>query len=195
MPTGEAGAPVAEAAHRPVGDATGDDVAKTGQVAGDVQGQAVAGDPAAGTDAHGSHLAAVAPHTGEPRQALPRQVQRSQYIQRNGLQPAQVPVQVGLVTTQVQNRVQHHLARAVVGDVATAINAVEGVGKSDETVAYVGYRTAAAQGVAARMLADEHRLAVARLPEQQVLMVLLLREELLVGHETGLQQIRVHQVP
>lgn len=187
-------APVAQAAHRLVGEATRHDVAETSQVAADVQSQAMAGDPAAGTDADGGHLAVVAPHTGVPRQTLPRQAQCSQYIQHNGLQLAQVPVQVRLVTTQIQDRVQHHLARAMVGDIAATVNAVEGVGESSEAVAHVGQGAVAAKGVAAGMLTDEHRCVAARLLEQQVLMTLLQRKKLRIGHEAELQQIRRHLV-
>ena len=89
--------PITETSHRPVDYTARHNGGKTGEIARYIQRKTMAGHPPTGTDADGCHFATFTPHTGQAWQPLSRQAQCRQYIQNDGFQPAQIPVQVRLV--------------------------------------------------------------------------------------------------
>src|SRR5438094_929471 len=73
-------------------------------------------------DADAGDLAPSSPHTGIARVALSRDLELGERCAQGPLQSAKVPVQVGLMTGQVENRITHELAGAVEGDVTAALD-------------------------------------------------------------------------
>lgn len=70
---------------------------------------------------------------------------------------------------QVQHRVEHQLARAVVGDLATAIDPEQGRGRVGRIEAKKGGIGAAAEGVAGVVLQHQQRLGAGGIRQQALL--------------------------
>src|SRR5213080_2587693 len=98
------------------------DAPELGEVVRDVQGEAMPRHPLLHVDADAGDLAPSSPHTGIARVALSRDLELGQRFDQGPLQRAKVPVQVGLMTGQVENRITHELAGAVEGDVTAALD-------------------------------------------------------------------------
>ena len=74
---------------------------------------------------------------------------------------------------QIEYRIEHQLARGVVGHLATAVNAVQGQGRGGGIEAQEGLRGAATQGVSGLVLKQEHGVGALG-PVQQPLLQLAL---------------------
>src|SRR5436309_1511257 len=107
--------------HLHTGNPARHDAPELGEVVRDVQGEAMPRHPLLHVDADAGDLAPSSPHTGITRVALSRDLELGQRFDQGPLQRAKVPVQVGLMTGQVENRITHELAGAVEGDVTAAL--------------------------------------------------------------------------
>lgn len=115
------------------------------------------GDPATTADTDGSDLALIQPDPGEPVDALPSKSESLQHIDHHLLKLTQIPVQIRLMTTQIKHGIRNQLTWCVMGDLATAVDPVEGGRGTGWVEAEMGVRRAAAEGVAARMLKQPDR--------------------------------------
>ena len=172
----EPGDPVEQPPHRPIADATGHDRGKARQIAAHIERQAVLADPAARADANGRNLAALQPHPGLPCAALARQIEGGEHIEHHLLKRAQVQMQISAMALQVEHRIEHQLARGMVGDLTAAVDAKQRVGRRRGVKAQKGRIGAAAEGVAGLMLQQQHRLRSVWIGEQALLPGALLRQ-------------------
>src|SRR5438093_1345037 len=108
--------------HLHTGNPARHDAPELGEVGGDVQREAVPRHPLLHVDADAGDLAPSGPHPGIARVALSRDLELGQRFDQGLLQRAKVPVQVGLMTGQVENRITHELAGAVEGHVTAALD-------------------------------------------------------------------------
>lgn len=125
------------ARHGPAGEAAGDDEAEVGEVGGDVEGQAVGGDPLADADAHGGDLGGRTiggydPDAGGFGIAVAGDAVGGEGVDDGLFEESHVAVEAeGLAgirvgeAFEVEDGVGDDLAWAVVGDVAAAVGFVE----------------------------------------------------------------------
>ena len=130
-------------------------------------------DPAPRPHTDRRQLAALEPDPGEPIDPLALQIQTRQHIDHHLLELAQIQVQVSAVALQIEHRVEHQLARSVVGHLAAAVNAMQGQGRCGGIEAQKGLRSAAAQGVAGLMLKQEHGVGALGMVQQPLLQLAL----------------------
>src|SRR5204862_73257 len=100
-----------------------DDAGEVGEVGGDVEGEAVGGDPARQVDADRGDLVLARPDAHE---RLPLPCLRGYAIVGEGadehlLEVAHVAADVAPVRAEVDDRITHELPRPVIGDLAAAV--------------------------------------------------------------------------
>src|SRR5258708_28589063 len=109
-----------QAGHAPVGDAAGHDQGEGGEVGGDVEGEAMGGDPARDAHPNGADLLLTHPDPGEPGNPSGLNPVVPAGADQHLLQVADVAVNVAPIGREVQDPRCHHLTRPVVGDVPPA---------------------------------------------------------------------------
>jgi hypothetical protein len=117
------------------GEAAGVDEGKVGQVGGDVEGQAVQGNPAAKFNTHGTDLGGtcgierprgrgverVDPDAGGSRVAVADEVEAGDGVDDDLFKQAHVGVEVEVVVIEGNDGIGHELAGAMESDVAAAV--------------------------------------------------------------------------
>src|SRR5690606_12526520 len=109
-----------------ISDPAGDDRLEVGEIRTDVEGEAVGSDPAGrNPDSDRRELSVVDPDAGEALDAasLYSQIEKSE--DQDLLEIAEIPVEVASLHWKLQDGVADQLARSVVGDIATAPDAVD----------------------------------------------------------------------
>ena len=170
----QAGNPIAETSYGPPGDAAGNNSLKPLHGATHIQSNPVLGDPAPAPHTDGRHLALSEPDPCESGESLAFETELSQHIDHHMLQLTQVPMQIHAVAVEIQHRINHKLTGTVMGDLPTAIDAVQrgrGVLRIEEEV---GFRCTTPQGVTGRMLQQPNgsclrRIEALRLFQQALL--------------------------
>ena len=119
------GPPVAETSHPAAPETARGDQLKSVQLAGDIQGETVLGDPAAASGSDGRHLATLQPDACEAWNALSHEVEIRHHVQHHLFQLTQIPMQIGLMTAEIQHRIGNQLAWKVVGHLTAAIDPVQ----------------------------------------------------------------------
>ena len=122
---GQSRDPIAETPDLPPRQAARHHGLKSGQITGHVQSQTVLGDPASTADPDRRHFALIQPHPCEPIDALTLKIKDLQHIQYHLLELTQIPMQIGLMATEIQNRISHQLTRGVMGHLAAPVDAVQ----------------------------------------------------------------------
>src|ERR1017187_2110943 len=117
----------AQLRHRSYGlvQAARHNVLEIAQIGADVQGETVRSHPPADVYANGGDLALIHPHAGQPGDASGEDAVIGQGIDNRLLDRPHVCAHVALPLPQVEDRVAHQLARAVVRHIAAAVDGVE----------------------------------------------------------------------
>ena len=126
-------------------------------------------DPPLGPHADGRQLVPLQPDTGEAGQAFGGQPVFGQQIDYHLFQLPQVEMQISAMALQVQHRVEHQLARAVVGNLAAAVDAVQGQGRVGGIKAQKAWVGATAEGVAGLVLQQDYGIWAFWLQQQPLL--------------------------
>src|SRR5690606_23863274 len=92
------------------------------QVCGDVEREAVPGDPVARVNTYGCKLSLAGPHPGESRIPATREPVCVTRTNQGLLHLAEVPVQVLPVPLEVDDRIAHQLTRTVERDIAATFH-------------------------------------------------------------------------
>ncbi len=174
--------PVAQTTHPAAPETAGGDQLKPAQLTGDIQGEAVLGDPAAASSSDGRHLAILQPDTGKARDALSNEVEIRQHIQQHLLQLTQIPMKIGLVTAEIQHRIGNQLAWQMVRHLTAAINPVQRsrrILRIEVKMIRTGTPT---ERVTGRMLQQPDRLRVAWMLKETLLPAPLIAPGLLEQH-------------
>src|SRR5882757_3714807 len=114
-----------------VGDAAGNDQVEVAEVGGDVEGEAVGGDPAADVDADGGEFffgdaaRRLHPDAGFAGDAVGGDAEIGGGADHGFFERADVPVNVAADGIEIKNWIADDLAGAVVGDVAAAVGFAE----------------------------------------------------------------------
>ena len=178
--------PIAETPDLPPGQTARHHGFKSGQITGHVQSQTVLGDPASTADPDGRHFALIQPNPCEPIDALTMQIKGLQHIQHHLLELTQIPMQVGLMTTKIQNRVGHQLTRSVMGHLAATVDAVQRCRRLKRIKTEMGFAGTTAEGVTTGVLQQPDGFRTtggSRLRQQTFLPAPLSLPSLLEGNE------------
>ena len=116
------------------------------------------GDPATAAHPDRSHLAVVKPDTRHALHPLALKTEECQHVDYHLLELAQIPMQIALSPAQVQHGIGHQLARHVMGHFTAAIDAMQRRRWRGWIKQQMLLRSAAAEGVTARVLQDPNRL-------------------------------------
>jgi hypothetical protein len=114
-----------------VGDAAGNDEVEVAKVGGDVEGEAVGGDPAADMDADGGEFLfrdiawGLDPDAGLAGDAIGRDAEIGGGADHGFFEGADVPVNVAADEVEIEDGVADDLAGAVISDVAAAVGFAE----------------------------------------------------------------------
>lgn len=149
---GQSRDPIAETADLPTRQAARHHGLKPRQIAGHIESQSVLGDPATTADPDRRHFALIQPDPREPIDPLTMEIKGLQHIQHHLLELAQIPMQVGLMTTEIQHRVSHQLTRGVMGHFAATVNAVQRCRRLKRIKTKMGFAGTTAERVATGML-------------------------------------------
>ena len=152
---GGVGGFVVEAGHGDAVDAARGDGVEGGEgLRGDVEGEAVHGDPFADADAEGGDFAVADPDAGEAFLAGGGDVVVGEGADEGFLEEAEVGVEVLAVVAEVEDGVADELAGAVIGALAAAIDFDDGMRESGG-LAEAGLVAGAADGVNGMVFEEE----------------------------------------
>ena len=127
-----------------------------GEVAADVEGEAVHADPVADTDADGGDFSVDHPCAGEAFAAAGCDAEVGANFDQQVLEGAQVAMKVLTMVAEVEDGIADELAGAVIGGLAAAIDLDDGMGKM-RGAAQAGLVRGAANGVN-RVVLEEQEL-------------------------------------
>ena len=161
--------PVAQTTHPAAPETAGGDELKPAQRTGHIQSETVLGDPATASGSDGRHLAPLQPDAGEARNALSHQVEIREHIQQHLFQLTQIPVEIRLVTAQIQHRIGHQLAWQMVGYLTAAIDPVQRSRRLLRIEVKMIRAGTATKGVTGRMLQQPDRLRLAGMLQKTLL--------------------------
>jgi len=174
--------PVAQTTHPAAPETAGGDELKPAQRTGHIQSETVLGDPATASGSDGRHLATLQPDPCEARDALSHKVELRKHIQQHLFQLTQIPVQVRLVTTQIQHRISHQLAWQMVRHLPSAIDPVQRSRRNLRIEVKMLSAGTATEGVTGRMLQQPDRLRLAGILQKTLLPAPLSAPGLLERH-------------
>lgn len=149
---GQSRDPIAETPDLPPRQAARHHGLKSGQITGHVQSQTVLGDPASTADPDRRHFALIQPHPCEPIDALTLKIKDLQHIQHHLLELTQIPMQIGLMATEIQNRISHQLTRGVMGHLAAPVDAVQRCRRLKRIKMEMSFAGTSAEGVTTGVL-------------------------------------------
>ena len=145
-----------EGGHGDAGEAAGDDGLEAGEVAGEIQGKAVLGDPAAHADADGGDFSVLDPDAGEALAVIGGgDALGVEEVDLGLLQGAEVTVQVAGIAVEVEDQVADQLAGTVPGGLAATVDLNDGMGQG-RGIAEAAAVTGAADGVNGIVLEQQH---------------------------------------
>src|ERR1700722_5126454 len=142
------------------GQATRNNVLEIAEIGCNVQRETVGCHPTADVHAHGGDLTTFHPYASELRDASREYVEIRQRVDKHLFDGAHVGAHVPLPIAQIEDRIAHHLARAVISDVSAAVRGMEGGAGSARVICarqQVFWMAVAAQRNGVRML-EEHKL-------------------------------------
>src|SRR6185295_11805351 len=103
-------------------DAAWNDEVEPGEIGGDVEGEAVPGDPVARVNADGCDLPAARPHAGVGGVSLAGNSIVSEGVDQRLFDFPEIPVQVLTVSLEIDDRIADELAGSMESDVTTALD-------------------------------------------------------------------------
>jgi hypothetical protein len=148
---------VFDTGHGDILEAAGDDGIKSGQIAADIDREAVHGDPPTHADADGRYLPIFHPDAGEAVTDGRLDAMGDTRGDEGEFKRSKIAVKIASKSREIENRITDQLAGAVVGCLAAAIDFYDGVGESG-IAAEAGAIPGATDGVDGFVLEEEDRI-------------------------------------